>query len=100
MIELTKEKDIWFLKVARFLTRQLKYEAIQADLAKKKKNQACLESGVNSIRYLSGCISEMKSNPEKRKGILFILNEIFWINFKMFNYHQCTALVLYFIQTN
>jgi len=46
-----------------------------------------LESGVNSIRYLSGCISEMKSNPEKRKGILFVLNEIFWINFKMLNYH-------------
>jgi hypothetical protein len=28
MIELTKEKDVWFLKVARYLTRQVKYVAI------------------------------------------------------------------------
>lgn len=89
--------------MARYFSRLIKFLAIKADnLSKNKKSQANLESAVNSLRYLSGCISEMKSNPEKRKGILFVLNEIFWINFKMYNYHQCTALVskFYLVKPN
>ena len=46
-----------------------------------------------------GNFQSVKSNPGKKFGILFCLNELFWIYFKLVNYHQCKSNIR-IVETN
>lgn len=92
---LSKKLDEWFLPILKFLVRKTKDFALQTNRAQKivKSTEDNLNKAADSIRGVLSNFQSMKSNSSKMKIILFLINELFWINFKLINYHQCKSLL-------
>ena len=95
MGSLSKKLDEWFLPILKFLIRKTKVYAIQTNNAQKivKSTEDNLNKAADSIRGVLSNFQSMKSDSSKMKVILFLINELFWINFKLINYHQCKSLL-------
>ena len=92
---LAKKLDDWFLPVLKFLIRKTKYFALETNKAQKlgKSTEDNLNKAAETIRGVLSNFQSMKSDSSKVKVILFLINELFWINFKLINYHQCKSLL-------
>lgn len=92
---LSKKLEEWFLPVLKFLISKTKHFAIQTNKAQKtgKITEDNLNKAADSIRGVLSNFQSMKSDSSKMKVILFLINELFWINFKLINYHQCKSLL-------
>lgn len=95
MGNLSKKLEEWFLPILKFLVRKTKDFAMQTNRAQKvvKSTEDNLNKAADSIRGVLSNFQSMKSDSSKMKIILFLINELFWINFKLINYHQCKSLL-------
>lgn len=95
MGSLSKKLDEWFLPVLKFLVKKTKWFALKTNEAQRvvKSTEDNLNKAADAIRGVLSNFQSMKSDSSKMKVILFLINELFWINFKLINYHQCKSLL-------
>ena len=52
VIKLSHEEKVWFLPIARLLTKKVKYVALEANKINANNTKNHLESAVNSVKYM------------------------------------------------